>query len=156
MSQQKLKSVIKISKLRQDKIAVSFSYNRDFVQKVKTVKGCKWHPVEKYWSFPSGNDILDRLASLFKGERLNIDPSLRIEGKKTILLEDLRRGLISRKYSPKTIKAYVHYNEDLLRVTKKVLQTFRLCHISHYLALIFRKFKKIKIKGKTRKDLDWN
>jgi integrase len=119
MSQQNSKSVIKISKFGQGGIAVSFSYNTDFVQKIKTVAGFKWHPDKKYWSVLSGNDIIDRLASLFEGERLNIDTSLRIEGKKTIPLEDLRRGLISRKYSPKTIKAYVHYNEDLLRVTKK-------------------------------------
>jgi integrase/recombinase XerD len=33
--------------------------------------------------------------------------------------EDLRRELISRKYSPKTIKAYVYYNEDFLRFVKK-------------------------------------
>jgi len=70
--------------LGQDRIAVSFSYNPDFAQKVKTVKEHRWHPVEKYWSFPSGNDILDRLASLFKGERLKINPSLRIEDKKTV------------------------------------------------------------------------
>ncbi len=34
-------------------------------------------------------------------------------------LEDLRRELVSRKYSPKTIKVYIHYNEDLLRFAKK-------------------------------------
>lgn len=33
--------------------------------------------------------------------------------------EDLRRELVSRKYSPKTIKAYLHYNKDFLRFAKK-------------------------------------
>jgi len=33
--------------------------------------------------------------------------------------EDLRRELVSRKYSPKTIKAYIHYNEDFLKIAGK-------------------------------------
>lgn len=33
--------------------------------------------------------------------------------------EDLKRELVSRKYSPKTIKAYVRYNEDFLKFVGK-------------------------------------
>ncbi|CEG14019.1 Phage integrase family protein (fragment) [groundwater metagenome] len=33
--------------------------------------------------------------------------------------EDLRRELVSRKYSPKTIKTYLYYNEDFLRFAKR-------------------------------------
>lgn len=61
MRQQKLKRAIKISKLGQDRIAVSFFYNPIFIQKVKTVKGYKWHPVEKCWSFPYTNDTLEKI-----------------------------------------------------------------------------------------------
>ena len=46
MSEQKLKSLIKTSKLEQDRIVVFFSYNLNFVLKVITVKGYKWYPVE--------------------------------------------------------------------------------------------------------------
>ena len=34
---------------------------------------------------------------------------------KESLFEDLRREMVSRKYSPKTIKAYVHYNKEILK-----------------------------------------
>ncbi len=30
--------------------------------KIKSIKGYRWHPEEKYWSLPSDNGILDRLA----------------------------------------------------------------------------------------------
>ena len=112
---------IKIGMGDANRITVSFPYNPDYIAKIKTIEGYKWHPEEKYWSQPSGNDILDRLASLFEGTSLNIDPSLQtiVDGVDSKNFEDLRRELISRKYSPKTIKAYIHYNEDLLKLTKK-------------------------------------
>jgi|GEM_PF-2387448 len=50
MNEQKSKSVIKISDLGQDRIAVSFFYNLEFVQKAKTLKVHKWHPEGKYWN----------------------------------------------------------------------------------------------------------
>jgi len=33
------------------------------------------------------------------------------------LFEDLRKEMVSRKYSPKTIKAYIHYNKNFLNFT---------------------------------------
>ncbi|GFO96106.1 phage integrase family protein, partial [groundwater metagenome] len=113
---------IKIGRGVANRITVSFSYNPDYIAKIKTIEGYRWHPEEKCWSLPSGNDILDRLASLFEGERLNIDPSLQTIADRANPMrdfDDIQRELISRKYSPKTIKAYIHYNEDFLRFAKK-------------------------------------
>lgn len=112
----------KIGRSATNRITVSFPYSPDYIAKIKTIEGYRWHPEEKYWSLPSGNDILDRLASLFEGERLNIDPSLKTTVDRANLMrdfDDLQRELISRKNSPKTIKAYIYYNEDFLRFAKK-------------------------------------
>ena len=49
----------------------------------------------------------EHVLSVFNGEKLEIEPS--------VWLEDLRRELVSRKYSPRTIKAYVHSNEEVLK-----------------------------------------
>ena len=113
---------IKIGRDVENRITVSFPYNPDYIAKIKTMQGYRWHPEEKYWSLPLDNDILDRLASLFEDERLEIDPflqSLREKAKPMRDFEDLRRDLVSRKYSPKTIKTYIYYNEELLRFAKK-------------------------------------
>jgi hypothetical protein len=67
---------IKIGRSAANRITVSFPYNPDRIAKIKTMQGYRWHPEEKYWSLPSGNDILDRLVFLFEGERFDIDPSL--------------------------------------------------------------------------------
>jgi len=61
MSQQNSNSVIKILKFGQGGIAVSFSCNTDFVQKIKTVAGFKWHPDKKYWNFSNTNETLEKI-----------------------------------------------------------------------------------------------
>ena len=74
--------------------------------KVKAIKGYKWHPKEKHWSFPYSDGVIDRILSIFKGEKNELDPTLQVTKKslKTeINFEDLRRELTFRKYSPKTI-----------------------------------------------------
>jgi integrase/recombinase XerD len=70
---------IKIGRGATNRITVSFPYNPDYIAKIKSLKDYRWHPEEKCWSFPSGNDVLDRLASLFKGERLEIDPFIQTQ-----------------------------------------------------------------------------
>jgi hypothetical protein len=43
---------IRISKNFSNGIVVSFPYDSQLVEKVKTIEGRKWHKDEKYWSFP--------------------------------------------------------------------------------------------------------
>jgi len=44
---------INIKKGESGETKVSFPYNPAFVEKIKTIKGRKWHPEGKYWSFPN-------------------------------------------------------------------------------------------------------
>ena len=123
MNSQNLKSVIKISKLEQNRIALSFLYNPEFVQKIKTIKGYRWHPEGKYWSFP--NSELERVLSVFDGERLDIDLSL--------WFDELEKELVARKYSQKTIKLYIHYNEEFLNFVKKYPKEIVNMDVKNYL-----------------------
>jgi len=52
-----------------------------------------------------------RILSFFDKEDIDFDPSL--------CLEVLKRDLLSRRCSPRTIKSYLHYNGDFLRFIKK-------------------------------------
>lgn len=88
-----------------ERIKISFPYNLDHIAKIKTLEGYRWHPEEKCWSVPYTE--FEHVLSVFNGEKLKIGPS--------VWLEDLRRELVSRKYSPRTIKAYVHYNGEVLK-----------------------------------------
>jgi site-specific recombinase XerD len=97
---------IKVLKDRDDNLMASFSYNPQFVQKIKTIKGHRWHPDGKYWSFPGTNETLERILEVFEAQEIYIDPAIQFE--------DLRKELISRKYSCKTVRAYLYFNRDFI------------------------------------------
>ncbi|MEW6096717.1 MAG: site-specific integrase [bacterium] len=125
-----------IKKAQSGRIIVSFPYNPDQVEKIKAVKGHRWHPEGKYWSFPDSDGIVEKIMSVFSGEKINIDPALQSLKVKTKLMEnfvDLRRELASRKYSPKTIKAYIRYNEDFLKIAGKDSKDITEADIKNYL-----------------------
>lgn len=142
--------VVAVSKNDSGRITVSFPYDPQLVAKVKTVEGRKWHKDEKYWSFPNSDGILEKILEVFEGEEIHIDPALQypkpviarypepVEGPKQSLhnFEDLRRELVSRKYSYKTIKGYVYYNKDFLNFTGKSPYAITDNDIKDYLAYL--------------------
>ena len=94
--------------------------------------------------FPHSDNVIKRLLDIFKGEAIWVEPSLKQVGQtfpqdavykfvKESLFEDLRREMVSRKYSPKTIKAYIHYNKDFLKLTGKGTDNIREEDIKDYL-----------------------
>ncbi|MEJ5166677.1 MAG: hypothetical protein WHV67_06585 [Thermoanaerobaculia bacterium] len=61
MKQKVFNPIIKISKLGENRIRVHFSYNPEYVQKIKTIKGYGWHPEGKCCSFPDTNGTLKKI-----------------------------------------------------------------------------------------------
>ncbi|MBA7513448.1 Tyrosine recombinase XerC [subsurface metagenome] len=68
---------IDIKKGRSGGIRVSFFYNPDLVQKIKTVQGHKWHPEGKYWSFSNTDGTLEKILKIFEHVKVHLDPALR-------------------------------------------------------------------------------
>ncbi|MCD6106830.1 MAG: hypothetical protein J7J57_01230 [Caldisericaceae bacterium] len=99
---------IKITKEQIGKIKVTVPYNPIFIKKSKGIKEHRWNPEEKCWIFSHSNNVINSLFDIFKDEDVLIDPSLK--KKEKVLFENLRREMASRKYSLKTIKAYIYYN----------------------------------------------
>jgi len=137
-----MKQSIKISKNPSGRITVAFSYNPVYIEKVKAIKGYKWHLKEKYWSFSYSDETLGKILKAFEGQEIHVDPALQThispskelpsplggEGKDSLEqsrrgagynFEDLRREIVSRKYSYKTVKGYLYYNRDFLSFTGK-------------------------------------
>jgi len=150
---------VKILKDGEDNLMVSFPYNPQFVEKIKTIKEHRWHPEEKYWSFPNSNGTLEKILEFFEGEKIYIDPSLKPQLNRYAVasdkvqkqshtenchselvshspiynFEDLRRELLSRKYSYKTVKAYIYFNRDFLNFTRKLPSDINDSDIKDYL-----------------------
>ncbi len=55
---------------------MSFSYNPDYVRKIKSIKDYRWHPEEKHWGFQCSDKVLTEILSVFAGEEVSFAPSL--------------------------------------------------------------------------------
>ncbi|MCX8167218.1 MAG: site-specific integrase [Candidatus Micrarchaeota archaeon] len=124
-------------------ITISFqNYNPFYVSKIKNVEGYRWQPEVKYWSLPNNNGTLKIILRAFEGEEIYIDPVLQTELSFRQLhrdFENLRRELVSRKYSYKTIKSYIFYNRDFLNFTCKKPSDTTDSDIKDYLLYLIEK-----------------
>ncbi|MBU1206220.1 MAG: hypothetical protein KKH04_04730, partial [Proteobacteria bacterium] len=68
---------IQISNDPSGRIIVSFPYDPLLVVKVKTIDGRRWHPVEKHWSFPKLDGMLEKISKVFGDENVQMDPALK-------------------------------------------------------------------------------
>ncbi len=142
--------VVTINTDSSGRIKVAFHYDPQLVQKVKTIDGRKWHKDEKYWSFPDSDGLLEKILEVLEGEEIHIDPALRTELSANVTarspersegtpkqslhnFEDLRRDLVSRKYSYKTVKGYLYYNRDFLSFAGKDISDVTEEDIKNYL-----------------------
>jgi hypothetical protein len=68
---------IQISNDPSGRIIVSFPYDPLLVEKVKSIDGRRWHPVEKHRSFPKLDGVVERILKAFREENVQIDPALK-------------------------------------------------------------------------------
>jgi integrase/recombinase XerD len=132
--------VVTVSKNDSGRITVAFRYNPQFIERVRTIEGRKWHKDEKYWSFPDKDGTLERILEVFKGEEIHLDPALtppsplKLRGERgELAFEDLRKELVSRKYSYKTVKGYLYYNRDFINFIDKKPSQINDSDIKDYL-----------------------
>ena len=142
---------IHISNDASGRIMVSFPYDPSIVTKIKTIEGRRWHPAEKHWSFPNLDGMLNKILTVFGNENVQIDLALKtatskekdtpspLEGEgrgEGYNFEDLRRELVSRKYSYKTIKGYLYYNKDFINHVRKNVSEIKDEDIKDYLVYL--------------------
>lgn len=86
--------------IEDNKVKVEFKYNAQIVEQLKTVGQGKWNPEEKLWIFPKSK--FQELEELMF--------SVRDDGKSEEEREvELKKYLIQKSYSTKTIKCYVSH-----------------------------------------------
>ncbi len=109
------------------RLIVLVPYSPELVAKMKTVAGRRWHHGEKYWTVPHTDGALRHLLTLFSGQPVGVDPSLRPANVSGIrqpshqpasdhavatnlkLLDQVRQAIRARHYSYRTEKAYLHW-----------------------------------------------
>lgn len=68
-------SKVKIFRGGKSKVFVKLPYNPAYIEKIKSIKGYRWNPKEKYWSLPYSDKILNYIKYLFKGEKIEFGKS---------------------------------------------------------------------------------
>ena len=103
------------------RIYISFAFNKEIIPKLKTIKNYSWHPNTKEWSFPFNENVILSLKDIFSAYQMEPDDELRNHFRKNFKRDIiiLKREMSVRKYSQKTIKAYIHYNLELLQMFNK-------------------------------------
>lgn len=114
-----LPDAIRVRPGESGRLIVQLPYSPDYVAKIKTVAGRRWHAREQHWTVPQGEETLGALLSLFTGKTVEVDPALgavkaRDQGKPSSallvrVLADLRTAMKSRHYSRRTEQAYGHW-----------------------------------------------
>ncbi|MCS6862082.1 MAG: hypothetical protein NZT92_17395, partial [Abditibacteriales bacterium] len=70
-------SIIIIKGGSSGRLMVALPYTAERVEKIKTIPGRRWRPEEKCWSVPDAGGMLQRLLTLFAGEQVEVESSLR-------------------------------------------------------------------------------
>ena len=70
-----------VTKENSGRIIVTFPYDPQLVEKVKTIDGRKWYKDKKHWSFPNTDGTLEKILETFKGEEIFFRPLLGKEGR---------------------------------------------------------------------------
>jgi site-specific recombinase XerD len=115
-------------------IKITFPYDPPRRAKIKAIEGSRWHPAKRCWSVPHSDGMVEKVLLIFNGEKVDIDPSLlTTKGRVVTNFEDLRKEFSRREYSQRTVKSYIRYNEDFLKVVDKVPQEVTEEDIKSYL-----------------------
>ena len=111
--EKKIKDV-KIEMGKGEKVSIRIPYDRELIEKVKTLPGRKWNPEEKYWGVPYEENLLSKLKALF-GEALVVGPKSGID-------PGYIQELLGHK-SSKTTEIYTHVSKASLAKIKNPLDS---------------------------------
>ncbi|MDP6627597.1 MAG: tyrosine-type recombinase/integrase [Methanopyri archaeon] len=104
---------VSIEKYDSDSFIVTpLGYDEGVRDRMSTVTGRRWDKKGRFWLVPATAQMLDRLHALFGRTMTCLDPSL---GRTAVVRDRMRRELVSRRYSPETVRSYLRHNDDLLR-----------------------------------------
>jgi integrase/recombinase XerD len=97
------------------RLIVTFPYAPERVKRIKTVPGRWWHAEERHWTVSFTDEMVERLVSLFEGERVEVALALHRDWE-TIrrILGAVENELTLRRYSPRTHEAYLGHLKRFL------------------------------------------
>ncbi len=114
--------------LDEKNIKLKIPYKPDVIKNLKKLKNYQWDSENKYWIFNKKDEVLRFIKKTLKEHNIEFTE---INQKDELI--DLKKHLIYRKYSSKTVELYLYYNRQLLEYSKKSSENITLEDIQNYL-----------------------
>lgn len=133
---------IQVSKGKPGELELVFTYNKDYIAKVKSIKGRRWDEKNKKWLIPDCKESIELLVKLFTKGEVVFDKNISYTGKTVQnkeadpgaqLLKSMQEGLKLRGYSPKTIKSYTSHARLFLEYSSKNAEQLVKEDVNNYL-----------------------
>lgn len=133
---------ITVRKGKPGRLELEVPYNKDFIARIKTIKGRNWDAENKKWLLPDCRESVEQLTKLFSEGELAIDseiscdygiPQFFGEASREKLLDSMKNTLKLKGYSPKTIKSYMSHANLFLKYIGKPVEDLEKEDISRYL-----------------------
>ncbi|MDA8234255.1 MAG: site-specific integrase, partial [Clostridia bacterium] len=108
-----------------ENVILRVPYDQALLEKVRTIKGRRWHSCEKYWTIPWTEEIVQQLVNLFKLEPVKIHSNLLCadDQEQGIDVQGLQKALDNelklKGYSQKTRKSYLSQVKRFLEFYSK-------------------------------------
>ncbi|MCT4618340.1 MAG: tyrosine-type recombinase/integrase [Marinisporobacter sp.] len=139
---------MKVEEKNEKEIAVYFDYNREFVKKIRRIKGRQWRSDEKCWIIPNTDESIIKLFKLFKSEEINCNPSIKdiainhleesYDENLEVLINKSNQQLVLKGFSTKTIKAYIGHTRRFYKFCNKSIESFTKEDVEKYMyALLY-------------------
>lgn len=133
---------IRVNRGKPRELEIAFSYNEEYIAKVKSIRGRKWDIQNKKWLVPDSKESMEQLMKLFVKVELDIDKSIcyageteqyEVEGPHAQLVKSVKERLKLRGYSPKTIKSYTSHVRLFLEHSGKSVDQMVTEDVNNYL-----------------------
>ncbi|MGC8765714.1 MAG: phage integrase N-terminal SAM-like domain-containing protein, partial [Brevinematia bacterium] len=110
-------------------IKLKISYNPEIIRSLKKLEQYYWDSKKKVWIFNKNDEVLRFIKSTLKENNIEFDEISMAD----IEFLDLKKHLLYRKYSERTVRLYLYYNKELLKFCRKKAEEITEEDIRNYL-----------------------
>jgi hypothetical protein len=114
--------LVSIGKDKSGKITICFPYNKDLINKVKSLSNARWNPGTKQWSVDFTECIIEEISAAFRDEKLDFSKEI-IADYITRVLKKVEEQISLANYSDKTKKSYLNHIKHYLAYANNIIDT---------------------------------
>lgn len=112
--------MIIIKEINEKELAVSFKYNIEWINRIKSIPGRRWDGEKTCWIVPNTTNSKRQIENLFKNEKIYWYKSEYKElcnNDSDKIIDEFKKQLILKGYTNKTIKVYMGHIRRFLQFT---------------------------------------